>query len=483
MSQHGSINPLEWDWTAWHFEINWGSLLNPAPLLDTIKSMWRALPTLIGGDETEGRLKAAATAHDNLATNLNKVFEVLDSRAHGQHAGYVDKIVKEWKGKAADDFRKVWGLVLRHDNRVALMKSCTEIANILRMVADSAAHTRKAIIELLETAVIWYVAFYALRWAAGMWGGWLAAGAAYMRTTKIVLMAVQVLTRFASVLRICAGALKVLPVVGRLKWVAKLGTATRTATAMTKTELVAAKFKKYSAYANKFGAASFKTYAKTSGSVYGGVIGTQMAGQGISGHSIFNLSPLTFTQAARITAGATLVGTFAPMSGFFGKGLLQGGTAASWAATLTKTGAAVGESGMAFGGFVAMRNWAYEQVKHKLPGAKIAGKPGNFHKQLWGGIPTSAFRVWRSLATNPDYGDLPKSDLPVANGHATPPSRVGTAKVGYWPVDNGSLYDIAQKVYGDPNRWQEIYNANRDIIGDDPRKLKPGQVLRIPLDE
>ncbi|MFD1542260.1 LysM peptidoglycan-binding domain-containing protein [Nonomuraea guangzhouensis] len=483
MSHEGSMNPLQWHWADWHFEIKWGSLLDPTPLLNTITSMWRALPTLIGGDETEGRLKAAAAAHDGLAVSLDKVFDALDGRAQGQHAGYLDKIVKEWKGKAADDFRKVWGLVLRQDNRVALKKSCTEIADLLRMVAESAAHTRQAIIELLKTAIIWYAAFIALRWAAGVWGGWLAAGAAYMRTTKIVLLVAQVLTRFASLLRICAGALKILPVVGRLKWVAKLGTATRTATAMTKTELAVAKFKKYSAFADKFAASSFNAYAKTSGSVYAGVIGTQMVAQGISGHSLFNLAPLTFTQAARITTGAMVVATFAPMGGFFGKGILQGGTAASWAATLTKTGAAVGESGMAFGGFVGMRNWAYEQVKLKLPGARVAGKPGNFHKQFWGGIPTSLFRVWRPLQTNHDFGELPQSDVPVASGHATPPSRVGTEKVGYWPVNNGSLYDIAEKVYGDPNRWREIYNANRDIIGDDPRSLVPGQVLRIPLDE
>jgi nucleoid-associated protein YgaU len=28
--------------------------------------------------------------------------------------------------------------------------------------------------------------------------------------------------------------------------------------------------------------------------------------------------------------------------------------------------------------------------------------------------------------------------------------------------------------------WREIYEANKDVIGDDPDKIKPGQTLRIP---
>lgn len=44
-----------------------------------------------------------------------------------------------------------------------------------------------------------------------------------------------------------------------------------------------------------------------------------------------------------------------------------------------------------------------------------------------------------------------------------------------------TLRQIAARpeIYGDPDRWQRIYDANRDIIGPD-RKLKIGQVLMIP---
>jgi nucleoid-associated protein YgaU len=42
------------------------------------------------------------------------------------------------------------------------------------------------------------------------------------------------------------------------------------------------------------------------------------------------------------------------------------------------------------------------------------------------------------------------------------------------------LSAIARKVYGDANRWQVIYDANKDAIGPDPGRIFPGQRLVIP---
>jgi nucleoid-associated protein YgaU len=42
-----------------------------------------------------------------------------------------------------------------------------------------------------------------------------------------------------------------------------------------------------------------------------------------------------------------------------------------------------------------------------------------------------------------------------------------------------SLSRISQRYYGASNRWQEIYNANRDKIGSDG-VLRVGTELRIP---
>lgn len=42
-----------------------------------------------------------------------------------------------------------------------------------------------------------------------------------------------------------------------------------------------------------------------------------------------------------------------------------------------------------------------------------------------------------------------------------------------------SLYMIAKKVYGDGSKWQELYAANKDVIGSDANLIKPGQQLVI----
>lgn len=43
-----------------------------------------------------------------------------------------------------------------------------------------------------------------------------------------------------------------------------------------------------------------------------------------------------------------------------------------------------------------------------------------------------------------------------------------------------TLSHISLHYYKTANRWKEIYEANEDVIGDDPGKIKPGQELIIP---
>jgi nucleoid-associated protein YgaU len=50
----------------------------------------------------------------------------------------------------------------------------------------------------------------------------------------------------------------------------------------------------------------------------------------------------------------------------------------------------------------------------------------------------------------------------------------------YVVLPNDYLFVIAQRAYGDGNRFREIYEANRDVIGPDLTVLVPGQRIRIP---
>ncbi|TMC98723.1 MAG: LysM peptidoglycan-binding domain-containing protein, partial [Chloroflexi bacterium] len=43
-----------------------------------------------------------------------------------------------------------------------------------------------------------------------------------------------------------------------------------------------------------------------------------------------------------------------------------------------------------------------------------------------------------------------------------------------------TLSSIAQRAYGDANQWQKIYDANKQVIGNDPNQIRPGEVLYIP---
>ena len=46
-----------------------------------------------------------------------------------------------------------------------------------------------------------------------------------------------------------------------------------------------------------------------------------------------------------------------------------------------------------------------------------------------------------------------------------------------------NLRHIALRLYGDQDRWTEIYEANRDLVGDDPNNLWVGLSLTIPQEE
>ena len=44
-----------------------------------------------------------------------------------------------------------------------------------------------------------------------------------------------------------------------------------------------------------------------------------------------------------------------------------------------------------------------------------------------------------------------------------------------------TLSSIAEKFLEDGSKYMEIYEANKELIGDDPNQIKVGQELKIPL--
>ena len=56
----------------------------------------------------------------------------------------------------------------------------------------------------------------------------------------------------------------------------------------------------------------------------------------------------------------------------------------------------------------------------------------------------------------------------------------GAGEQSYTVQKGDTLSHIAQKHYGKASQWHAIYEANRDVIGDNPDRILPGQVLRLP---
>ena len=59
-------------------------------------------------------------------------------------------------------------------------------------------------------------------------------------------------------------------------------------------------------------------------------------------------------------------------------------------------------------------------------------------------------------------------------------AQVAAAKATYVVQPGDSLSAIAKKLMGDANLWPKLYEANKDIIGDNPDLIHPGQEFTIP---
>jgi nucleoid-associated protein YgaU len=87
-----------------------------------------------------------------------------------------------------------------------------------------------------------------------------------------------------------------------------------------------------------------------------------------------------------------------------------------------------------------------------------------------------ANKIWDAIKTVPDWRNDIVGEITVAPGAAAakPSATTYTVKAG------DTLSKIAREHLGDANAYMAIFEANKDQLSD-PDKIKPGQVLQIPV--
>ena len=93
--------------------------------------------------------------------------------------------------------------------------------------------------------------------------------------------------------------------------------------------------------------------------------------------------------------------------------------------------------------------------------------------------------IWsRIKEVDPNYSDL-TCDLTIDSSLPVPQSQAQSAAAGasgtrtYTVKPGDTLSKISKEFYGDPNRYQKIFEANRDKL-ENPDKIRAGQELSIP---
>src|SRR5687767_12751833 len=88
-----------------------------------------------------------------------------------------------------------------------------------------------------------------------------------------------------------------------------------------------------------------------------------------------------------------------------------------------------------------------------------------------------ANKIWDAIKTVPDWRNDVVGQIKVS---PTAAANTGAAAASTYTVKAGdTLSKIAQQHLGNANSYMAIFEANRDQL-DDPDKIKPGQVLKIP---
>ena len=119
-------------------------------------------------------------------------------------------------------------------------------------------------------------------------------------------------------------------------------------------------------------------------------------------------------------------------------------------------------------------NYAIQTAKNVHMQGGADERDGKLH--FTGTVQTQdeANKIWDAIKTIPTWQQEVVADIRATSATPSPqPERTYTVKSG------DTLSRIAKEMLGDANAYKDIFNANRDVL-QDPNKIQPGQVLKIP---
>jgi len=93
--------------------------------------------------------------------------------------------------------------------------------------------------------------------------------------------------------------------------------------------------------------------------------------------------------------------------------------------------------------------------------------------------PQGGLRVGQELLVPKDPGNIQGVVVDDAGQAQTPPARA-PERIEHVVQPNDSLWKIAASFYGDGTKWTIIRDANRDLVGAEGERLRPGMTLVIP---
>ena len=88
-------------------------------------------------------------------------------------------------------------------------------------------------------------------------------------------------------------------------------------------------------------------------------------------------------------------------------------------------------------------------------------------------------RSTEQITEKPDFGNVQSKVTSTEEITGGSGGGGGTGERTYTVVRGDTLSHIAKAQYGRASKWRAIFEANRDQL-DDPDRILPGQVLRIP---